>query len=137
MSDLEKIREDINILKYGRPGILDGKLVDMNDIPQEMFDPDTEPMSDNIKKYSLANALKIENSLVEGITVEVTSPNFHIFKKDRTHVVYSVDGMPNKDDFEAGMVSYYGQGCPSPKKDQILYRYTNTRGYLWTNEKGT
>ena len=64
------------------------------------------------------------------MTITVNQPTFFINLKNPTEVVYQVE--ENAKDWRSMTVQRWRLECPPPTADQILYRYTQSRGCFYT-----
>lgn len=123
---------ELDILNYGKPGILKGNLVDMD----EGKNPDAEPMTSEGILNSIKTIHKRENELVDGKIVNVDHKRFFVDMDNRLNTCTKIDHEDGNKRFESIMVQDYGiEKCPYPKFHQILYRFSDNMGYLWTDEK--
>jgi hypothetical protein len=64
------------------------------------------------------------------MTITVDQPSFFINLKNPTEVAYQVE--ENAKDWRGMIVQSWMPECPAPTADQILYRYTQSRGCFHT-----
>jgi hypothetical protein len=64
------------------------------------------------------------------MTITVNQPSFFINLKNPTEVAYQVE--ENAKDWRGMIVQSWRPECPAPAADQILYRYTQSRGCFHT-----
>jgi hypothetical protein len=63
------------------------------------------------------------------MVINVDRPTFLVNKKDYKKVSY---GGPGDDNWKFIIVQTYLAGFPALKEGEVLYKYTNNRGYITT-----